>query len=104
VAKLLTSISEAGDSVARLGGDEFIIFIDQVQQPQKVLALLQKLHHCLQLPLLIEGHRVKVHASIGVSLYPRDGDDIETLVQQADHAMYRAKSAGKNQYAFEEEG
>jgi diguanylate cyclase (GGDEF)-like protein len=104
VAKLLTSISEAGDSVARLGGDEFIIFIDQVEQPQKVLALLQKLHHCLQLPLLIEGQRVKVHASIGVSLYPRDGDDIETLVQQADHAMYRAKSAGKNQYAFEEEG
>lgn len=103
VAKLLTSVSEAGDSVARLGGDEFIIFIDQVEQPQKVLALLQKLHHCLQLPLLIEGQRVKVHASIGVSLYPRDGVDIETLVQQADHAMYRAKSAGKNQYAFEEQ-
>lgn len=106
VARLLTSASDGADNVARLGGDEFVIFFENVQDPHKIVALLQRLHLCLQLPLLIAGHSVTIHASMGVSLFPRDGDDIETLIQHADHAMYKAKSAGKNRYSFEvmEEG
>ncbi len=101
VAKLLSSASDAKDNVSRLGGDEFVIFFENVQDPHKIVVLLEKLHLCLQLPLLIEGKRVDIHASMGVSLFPRDGDDIGALIQHADHAMYKAKSAGRNRYSFE---
>jgi diguanylate cyclase (GGDEF)-like protein len=101
VAKLLSSTSDAKDNVSRLGGDEFVIFFENVQDPNKIVVLLEKLHLCLQLPLLIEGKRVEIHASMGVSLFPRDGDDIGALIQHADHAMYKAKSAGRNCYSFE---
>jgi diguanylate cyclase (GGDEF)-like protein len=101
VAKLLSSASDAKDNVSRLGGDEFVIFFENVQDPHKIVILLEKLHLCLQLPLLIEGKRVDIHASMGVSLFPRDGDDIGALIQHADHAMYKAKSAGRNRYSFE---
>jgi diguanylate cyclase (GGDEF)-like protein len=101
VAKLLTSASDGADCVARLGGDEFVIFFNDVKAPQKIVVLLEKLHQCFQLPLFIDGHRVQIHASMGVSLFPRDGDDIGALIQHADHAMYKAKSAGRNRYSFE---
>ncbi|MBV6822677.1 diguanylate cyclase domain-containing protein [Pseudomonas sp. PD9R] len=101
VAKLLSSASPASDSVARLGGDEFVIFFEDVQDSQKIVALLEKLHLCLQLPLLIEGKAVEIHASMGVSMFPRDGSDIGALIQHADHAMYKAKSSGRNRYSFE---
>jgi diguanylate cyclase (GGDEF)-like protein len=97
----LISASDASDSVSRLGGDEFVIFFEDVQDSQKIVALLERLHQCLQLPLFIEGNRVKIHASMGVSMFPRDGNDIGTLVQHADHAMYKAKSAGRNRYSFD---
>jgi diguanylate cyclase (GGDEF)-like protein len=101
VAKLLTSASDNADCVARLGGDEFVIFFSDVTDPQKIVTLLEKLHQCFQLPLFIDGHRVQIHASMGVSLFPRDGDDIGALIQHADHAMYKAKSAGRNRYSYE---
>ncbi|WP_397452863.1 diguanylate cyclase domain-containing protein [Pseudomonas sp. NA-150] len=101
VAKLLSSASGAHDCVSRLGGDEFVIFFEDVKDPQKIVALLEKLHLCFQLPLLIEGQKVQVHASMGVSIFPRDGNDIGALIQHADHAMYQAKSAGRNRYSFD---
>jgi diguanylate cyclase (GGDEF)-like protein len=101
VAKLLTSASDNADCVARLGGDEFVIFFSDVTDPQKIVTLLEKLHQCFQLPLFIDGHRVQIHASMGVSLFPRDGNDIGALIQHADHAMYKAKSAGRNRYSYE---
>ena len=101
VAKLLTSSSEGADCVARLGGDEFVVFFSDVKDPQKIVTLLEKLHQSFQLPLFIEGHRIEIHASMGASLFPRDGDDIGTLIQHADHAMYRAKNAGRNGYSFQ---
>ena len=104
VAKLLTSASEGADCVARLGGDEFVICFNDVKDPQKIVGLLEKLHQCFQLPLFVDGHRVQIHASMGVSLFPRDGDDIGTLIQHADHAMYKAKSGGSNRYSFEVQG
>lgn len=102
VAKLLSSASDDRENVSRLGGDEFVIFFEDVQNPQKIVALLERLHLCLQLPLLIEGQRIEVHASMGVSMFPRDGDDISSLIQHADHAMYKAKKEGRNRYSFEE--
>lgn len=101
VAKLLTSSSDGADCVSRLGGDEFVIFFNDVTDPQKIVALLEKLHQSFQLPLFIDGRKVQIHASMGVSLFPRDGNDMEALIQHADNAMYKAKSAGRNRYSFE---
>ena len=101
VANLLRSATRESDTVARLGGDEFVILIEQLDEPQQVIAVLQKLHERFQLPMLIGGQEIQVQASMGVSLFPRDGDDIESLLQQADRAMYAAKNAGRNTYNFE---
>lgn len=101
VANLLRSATRESDTVARLGGDEFVILIEQLDNPGQVAAVLHKLHERFQLPMLLDGHEVKVQASMGVSLFPRDGDDIESLVQQADRAMYVAKNAGRNTYSYE---
>lgn len=101
VANLLRSATRENDTVARLGGDEFVILIEQLDNPGQVAAVLHKLHERFQLPMLLDGHEVKVQASMGVSLFPRDGDDIESLVQQADRAMYVAKNAGRNTYSYE---
>ncbi|QKE62012.1 diguanylate cyclase [Aquipseudomonas campi] len=100
VAHLLRSATRESDTVARLGGDEFVILFEVVEDPQHIVTILDKLHDRFQLSMLIDGHEVKVQASMGVSLFPRDGDDIEALVQQADRAMYAAKNAGRNTYAF----
>ncbi|WP_237046443.1 diguanylate cyclase domain-containing protein [Aquipseudomonas alcaligenes] len=101
VANLLRSATRESDTVARLGGDEFVILIEQLDDPSRVVAVLHKLHERFQLPMLLDGHEVQVQASMGVSLFPRDGDDIESLVQQADRAMYVAKNAGRNTYSYE---
>lgn len=101
VANLLRSATRESDTVARLGGDEFVILIEQLDEPQQVQAVLQKLHERFQLPMLIGGREVQVQASMGVSLFPRDGDDIESLLQQADRAMYAAKNAGRNTYNYD---
>lgn len=101
VAHLLRSATRESDTVARLGGDEFVILIEQLDDTQQVVAVLQKLHERFQLPMLIGGQEVQVQASMGVSLFPRDGDDIESLLQQADRAMYEAKNAGRNTYNYE---
>ncbi|MDG9922155.1 MULTISPECIES: diguanylate cyclase [unclassified Pseudomonas] len=101
VANLLRSATRESDTVARLGGDEFVILIEQMDDPQRVIAVLHKLHERFQLPMLLDGHEVQVQASMGVSLFPRDGDDIESLLQQADRAMYAAKNAGRNTYSYE---
>ena len=101
VANLLRSATRESDTVARLGGDEFVILFEVVEDAQQVLSILHKLHDRFQLSMLLDGHEVQVHASMGVSLFPRDGDDIQALVQQADRAMYRAKSAGRNTFTFD---
>ncbi|MBC9249319.1 hypothetical protein A9179_03405 [Pseudomonas alcaligenes] len=104
VANLLRSATRESDTVARLGGDEFVILFEVVEDAQQVISILQKLLDRFQLPMLIDGHEVQVQASMGVSLFPRDGDDIESLVQQADRAMYKAKNDGRNTYSFEPPG
>ncbi|MDD0844577.1 diguanylate cyclase domain-containing protein [Pseudomonas sp. Gutcm_11s] len=101
VANLLRSATRESDTVARLGGDEFVILIEQLDDPHQVIAVLQKLHERFQLPMRLEGRDVQVQASMGVSLFPRDGDDVESLLQQADRAMYAAKNSGRNTYSYE---
>jgi len=100
VANRLRSKIRQADTFARLGGDEFTIvltFLRSVEDAQKVaLSLLEALSD----PFTIEGHEISIGASVGISLFPKDATNPETLLQQADSAMYAAKRNGKNQAQY----
>lgn len=88
------------DTVARLGGDEFIIFVEDLADPQAASHIATNTLEQFSTPFCIEGDEVYVNASIGISLYPENGANVETLVKNADAAMYRAKEQGRNNYQF----
>jgi len=89
-----------GDTVARFGGDEFVILLDDVANEGDIAAIAKKVLEALAPPFEIDDQRLYITASIGVSLYPNDGEDSGTLLKHADIAMYRAKELGKNTYQF----
>jgi len=89
-----------GDTVARFGGDEFVIMLDDVAEESDIAAVAKKVLETLAPPFLIDDQRLYITASIGISLYPNDGEDSGTLLKHADIAMYRAKELGKNNYQF----
>ncbi|MBI3775417.1 MAG: EAL domain-containing protein [Gammaproteobacteria bacterium] len=86
------------DTVARFGGDEFAILLDDVASEKDVALLANKILEAMRQPYLIGGHKFHLTVSIGISLYPNDGQDNSTLLRNADIAMYRAKDLGKNTY------
>ena len=88
------------DTVARFGGDEFVILLDDVAQEGDVHDVAQKVLEELVPPFKVGTQQLFITASIGVSLYPNDGEDSSTLLKYADIAMYRAKELGKNTYQF----
>ena len=97
--RLSASVRE-GDTVARFGGDEFVILLDDVGLDKDIVAIAQKVLETLAPPFDIDSQSLYVTASIGISLYPNDGEDSGTLLRNADIAMYRAKDLGKNTYQF----
>jgi len=100
LAERLSSSVREGDTVARFGGDEFVILLDDVGSDMDIGAVAQKILESLAPPFTIDSHSLYVTASIGISLYPNDGEDSGTLLKHADIAMYRAKDIGKNTYQF----
>jgi diguanylate cyclase (GGDEF)-like protein len=89
------------DMLGRFGGDEFVIILsDHPDDPMSVAPVLEKIRHAVNEPVLLEGQEVQVSCSMGVAMYPRDGDDPNTLMMNADAAMYRAKDLGKNAFQF----
>jgi len=99
-AERLKHVMRESDTVARLGGDEFTVIIDNISQEQDIISVCEKILHALEKPYKIDSNEFFITSSIGVSLYPFDGENIEDLVKNADVAMYRAKGAGKNNYQF----
>lgn len=99
-AQMLSQVARAEDTVARLSGDEFVIVLEEVDAPQSVAGFAERLLARFTQPLDAEGHALIVTASVGISVYPQDGSDIETLLQHADIAMYAAKSQGRNACRF----
>lgn len=89
-----------GDTVARFGGDEFVILLGDLASDQDVVAVAQKILEALHAPFDIEGQSLYVTASIGISLFPSDGEDSSALLKNSDIAMYRAKELGRNTYQF----
>ena len=100
VAARLTMALKDHNLIARLGGDEFCVLIEQVAQEQEAAAVAESILHMLAVPLECEQHEFFLSASIGICLYPRDGDDEVRLLRNADTAMYRAKAAGRGGYRF----
>lgn len=97
VSKRLTECVPAQDSICRQGGDEFIILLEKVTHPE-ILSLAQEIIAAISKPYELKGHKIVVTPSMGISLFPTHGDDAETLIKQADNAMYHAKRQGKNNY------
>lgn len=89
--------------IARLGGDEFAILIDNIAENESIVALADKLQHCFEREVCIEGQRADCSASIGIAIGPGDGDDDVSLMKNADLALYRAKREGKSTYQFFEQ-
>ena len=100
VAERLRSVVRDTDIVARLGGDEFVIVITHVKKVEAVAYIAQKILNTMLKPLFIKGHELYATTSIGVSFYPQDGEDIQTLMKNADLALYLAKDKGRNNYQF----
>ncbi|UMR28535.1 EAL domain-containing protein [Massilia sp. MB5] len=91
------TVSLAGHgSLARLGGDEFTILIPDLQQVEDALHVAQRVKDAMRRPFQLDGHEIFVTASIGISLYPQDGEDSSSLLKYADTAMYHAKNCGKD--------
>ncbi|WP_251972893.1 putative bifunctional diguanylate cyclase/phosphodiesterase [Sphaerotilus microaerophilus] len=88
------------DTVSRQGGDEFLILLTDVGDAESLTPLIERLLERIQEPCRHEGHELISCASIGVALYPDDGEDFDTLLKKADMAMYRAKGAGRNTFRF----
>ncbi|WP_291993780.1 PAS domain S-box protein [Candidatus Accumulibacter sp. ACC003] len=100
VAQRVSRLMRKADTVGRLGGDEFLIIIEDVVDPSAVSNVADKILNSLQnSPVTVE-REFFIGASIGISLFPEDGDDAETLMKNADVAMYRAKERGRNAYEF----
>jgi len=101
--RLMESVRDM-DTVARLGGDEFVVVLEGIHDADDVNFVANKILTTLARPLNIHGHEISSTVSIGVSIYPEDGTDTDTLLKHADIAMYKAKEAGKNNYQFYAEG
>ncbi|HEX7045753.1 MAG TPA: EAL domain-containing protein [Burkholderiales bacterium] len=100
VRKARNSTSEIEDVVARLGGDEFIVTLQDVESPEEVTRVAARLLTAVSEPIRLDQHEIAVTASLGISVYPQDGEDAEALLKNADAAMYQAKEAGRDSYFF----
>ena len=98
VAARLVGAVRQEDTVARVGGDEFVIALVELSHGDDVAELVSKVLQAVSQPYSIQGRSVNVTASVGVSVYPVHGDNVETLMKSADLALYEAKNAGKNDY------
>lgn len=97
--RLLNCVRET-DTVSRLGGDEFTILLPEIGEAENVAMLAGKVIEAIKQPLMVNSNKLSITASIGIALFPNDGEDADTLLKNADIAMYRAKEKGRNNYQF----
>ena len=100
IAERLTKTLRHNDTVCRLGGDEFTVILRSISHLEAAAKIAEKILASINYPIVLEGCTARVSASIGISVYPLSSQDAETLIRQADAAMYRAKHLGKNCYEF----
>jgi len=100
VSERILSTVRTEDTVARQGGDEFIVVLPDINNPEDVGLVGQKLLDILTAPYQIKGTELHTSASIGIAMFPDDGEDVDTLLKNSDTAMYHAKSSGRNNFQF----
>ena len=101
VSTRLKSCVREGDTLARFGGDEFTLLLPKIAKGKEdVSKIAEKINEVLKDPFVIDNNELYVSASIGISIYPRDGTDMDSLIKHADIAMYNVKDTGKNNYRF----
>ena len=97
--RMLACVREA-DTVVRLGGDEFVLLLSGAGRGEAMSQVVQRVLQTIARPSQIEGRELSVSCSVGVSIFPRDGRDVQTLLKNADTAMYKAKELGRNNFQF----
>ncbi len=100
VAQRLKSAIRDTDTVSRHGGDEFVLMLTEVAQEKALGLTVNAIREIVTAPYTIEGNQLQIGATIGISIYPKDGDNVETLIRNADAAMYYAKENGRNMVEF----
>ena len=100
IGERLRQVLRDGDTVARIGGDEFVLILNDQTRDDVIFRAMQRINAKLAEPFVIDGKELYVTCSAGISLYPQDGTDVETLLKNADAAMYRAKEHGRNNFQF----
>lgn len=99
VAQRLQAAVRSCDTVARFGGDEFVALIEDIESDEDILPIVERIINSVNLPIYVNHQSIEISCSVGIALYPRDGD-IDKLMICADSAMYKAKQNGKNQFKF----
>jgi diguanylate cyclase (GGDEF)-like protein/PAS domain S-box-containing protein len=92
--------NEERRNIARLGGDEFTVLLEDIQKPEVAAVVAKRVQEAIARSYNLNGHEVYVTPSIGIAVFPRDGQDVEELLKNADTAMYHAKAVGKNNFQF----
>ncbi|MDE2586024.1 MAG: cache domain-containing protein, partial [Betaproteobacteria bacterium] len=100
VSERLCACIRSSDTVSRLGGDEFVILLPELEAPDQAASVAKKLIAAIAEPIAVGNYELSVTPSIGIALFPEDGSDGETLLKNADAAMYHAKELGRNRYQF----
>ena len=100
IAQRLQKCARDEDTVARLGGDEFLISLGPIIAPADAAVVAERIANELKPPFSLNGHVLNVTCSIGISIFPEHGEDAETLIKNADAAMYASKSSGRNKFSF----
>jgi diguanylate cyclase (GGDEF)-like protein len=98
-----TAIELLNSSVARMGGDEFAVLLPELSQFEDAARVVTRILEAMSHPFSLEGHDIFITTSAGIAIYPFDGADVDTLLKNADTAMYHAKSQGKNNFRFYEQ-
>ena len=98
VGERLTSLLRKGDTVARMGGDEFMLLLPEIAQVEDAAKVAANILEAFSKPFVFDGHELHVTTSIGIAMYPEDGEDGDALMKNADIAMYRAKDQGRDNY------
>lgn len=100
IANRLYKTIRTMDTVSRLNGDEFVFILSQLSKPETAVYAAQRLLEAVAEPLKINGHEIYITGSIGIAIYPSDGDDSKMLLKNAENAMHQAKARGRNSYEF----
>jgi diguanylate cyclase (GGDEF)-like protein len=98
VGNRLSGFLRAGDTVARVGGDEFLVLLSKIIRSKDAVTIANNVLESLRKPFFLDDQELRITTSIGVAIYPHDGEDADTLMKRTDIAKYRAKDMGKSTY------